>query len=209
LGFEIWVRAEDALTIWDAVFEAGAGYNIVPMGSMALSMVRIEAGLLLINVDFESARFAWVDTQRSTPVELGFQWMFRQLKSDDRAFIGRRAIERELSENTSRWKMMGLEIDWPSYEKTYNDAGLIAPKDHKPIEEAMSLYDDQSNWLGYATSFMYSPILQKHIGLGKVPLKLAQPGQEVYMEIMINHIPYYIKTRVATLPFFNPPRKTA
>jgi aminomethyltransferase len=209
LGYEIWVRSEDALSVWDAIMAAGVGYNITPIGGVALSMARIEAGLLLIDVDFESARYAWIDGQCSTPLELGFQWMFRNLAQDDRSFIGRRAIERELAEGTSRWRLVGLEIDWLSYQQIYNELGLIAPKDATPIEGGMSLYTDNWTCIGYAPSFMYSPILQKHIAFGKVPLTMAKPGQEVRLELMVNHVPKYVLARVVSLPFFNPARKTA
>ena len=64
---------------------------------IALYMARIEAGLLLLDVDFHSSRFAWTDADRSTPIELGLGWMFRDLADDDRAFIGREALERELA----------------------------------------------------------------------------------------------------------------
>ena len=63
----------------------------------ALYMARIEAGLVLLDVDFHSSRFAWTDADRTTPIELGLGWMFRDLDADDRAFIGRDAIARELA----------------------------------------------------------------------------------------------------------------
>lgn len=209
LGYEIWVEANDALTVWDALMEVGKGYNITPMGVTALSMARIEAGLLLIEVDFESARHAWVADQRDTPHELGLGWMFNRLHKDNRSFIGRSAIEKEIATKSSRHQLVGFELDWRSYESTYNNLGLIAPKDHTPIEEAMSLYNaDQSVYLGYATSFMYSPILKKHIGLAKVPLDCTRPGSPLYLELMINHKPHYILGHVTPLPFYNPSHKT-
>ena len=71
---------------------------MLPFGLDALDMLRIEAGLLLLDVDFGSSRYAWTDEDRSTPFELGLGWMLRDLANDDRAFIGRRALERELAE---------------------------------------------------------------------------------------------------------------
>ena len=98
-------------------------------------MLRIEAGLLLLDVDFTSSRFGWTDEDRSTPIELGWSWMLRGLADDDRAFIGRRAIEREIAEATSRWRLTGLIVDWDDYDRTYDRAGLIPPKDHTPIHD--------------------------------------------------------------------------
>jgi aminomethyltransferase len=209
LGYEVWTPTESALSIWDAVSEAGEDYNLTPLGLRALSMARIEAGMLLIEVDFNTARFAWTDEQRSTPIELGMDWMFRKIGSDDRTFIGRKAIESEIREKSSRWKMVGLAMDWQAYEALYNDMGLVALKDHLPVEEAMAIYDDEGQVLGYATSFMYSPMLKNHIALAKVPIDRAKQGQVVMLELMINNIPRYVPCRVVRTPFYNPAHKTA
>ena len=121
-------------------------------------MLRIEAGLLLLDVDFSSSRFAWTDEDRSTPIELGLGWMFKDLATDDRAFIGRRALEREIADKTSRWRLTGLVVDWEDYERIYNEAGLIAPKDHTPDRGGLlRLRRRHQEQVGYATSFMYSP----------------------------------------------------
>ena len=209
LGYEVWVKAEDALTVWDALMTAGAGYNITPMGLKALKMARIEAGLLLLDVDFASSRYAWVSGQRETPLELGFDWMLRRLKKDERPFIGRRAIEQEIANKTSRWKTVGLMLDWQAYEEVFNNIGLIAPKDPTPIEEAHSLYDDERNYLGYATSLMYSSLLKRHIAIGKLPLNLSKPGSAAYLELMVVHRPKYVLANVVRMPFYDPPHKKA
>jgi aminomethyltransferase len=207
LGFELWIKAEDALAVWDTLMEAGAGYNIMPMGLLALKMARIEAGLLLLEVDFDTSRYAWVAGQRETPLELGFDWMFRKLDGEDRPFIGRQAIEQEIANKTSRWKTVGLMLDWQHYDQTYSDLGLIPPKDTTPIEEAHSLYDAERSYLGYATSLMYSSLLKRHIAIGKLPPHLSTPGSEAYLELMIVHRPQYVRANVVRLPFYDPPHK--
>ncbi|MET1232890.1 MAG: aminomethyltransferase family protein [Candidatus Limnocylindrales bacterium] len=209
LGYEIWVRSEDAVALWDAVWAASRGRGIVPIGMTALYMARIEAGLVLLDVDFQSSRFAWTDAQRTTPVELGLGWMLRGLDSDGRPFIGRDAIRRELADKTSRWKLTGLVVDWRDYDRIYDDAGLIPPKDHTPIQDEYYIYDDDLNQLGYATSQMYSPMLQRHIALARVPLDLATPGSRVKLERAVNHRYEYFDAHVARLPLFNPERRTA
>lgn len=209
LGFEIWVEADHAVAIWDAVAAAGEGRGVIPFGLTALQMARIEAGLVLLDVDFESSRFAWNDEQRSTPVELGFGWMFRRIEDDDRAFIGGRAIRRELAEGTSRYKLMGLLVDWQDHDRTYSEAGLIPPKDHIPTRREMMLYDDDGAQAGYATSFMYSPILQRHIAIARVTPELATPGSRAHLEVTINHSYATVAAEVARLPLYNPDRKTA
>ena len=172
-------------------------------------MLRIEAGLLLLDVDFSSSRFAWTDEDRSTPIELGFGWMFRDLAADDRAFIGRDAIERELADKTSRWRLTGLVVDWKDYDRIYNEAGLIPPKDHTPIQEEFFVYDDDMNQVGYATSYMYSPMLQRHIALVRVRPDLAAPGTEIHLEVDVNHRTSTSCHGPRGNPLYNPARKTA
>ena len=239
LGYEIWAPAADAVAVWDAVLAAGKGRGVIPFGMTALYMARIEAGLILLDVDFHSSRFAWTDADRTTPVELGLGWMFRDLAPSakglpkgsangpanraslngptangsnghtKRAFIGRDAIETELRERTSRWQLTGLVVDWKDYDRIYDEAGLIPPKDHTPVQDEYYVYDDELNQLGYATSQMYSPMLQRHIALARVPLDRAAPGSRVKLELAVNHRYEYFDANVARLPLFNPQRRTA
>ena len=227
LGYEIWAPAADALAVWDAVWKVSRGQGVIPFGMTALYMARIEAGLVLLDVDFHSSRYAWTDADRSTPIELGFGWMFRDLGSNGagssagkragngvangaagRAFIGRDAIRRELEDKTSRWRLSGLVVDWRDYDRIYGEAGLIPPKDHTPIQDEYYVYDDALNQLGYATSQMYSPMLQRHIALARVPLD-AEEGMRLKLEAGVRHRYEYFDANVAKLPLFNPPRRTA
>ena len=211
LGYEIWVASEDALTIWDALMTAGKNFNITPMGTTALKMARVEAGLLLIDVDFQSARFAWVDEQRETPAELGWGWMFRKFKDDDRDFIGRERIERELNNKTNRWTTVGLEIDWHDYERVHLQAGIMPPKHGIYRESTMSIYrpgDVEWDYAGYASSFLYSSLLRKPIAIAKLPLDLAKRGTKVDLEIPLIRKPVNVVATVTRMPFYNPKRKT-
>jgi len=209
LGYEVWVRAEDALVVWDAIWAAGRGRGIVPFGLTALYMARIEAGLVLLDVDFHSSRFAWTDADRTTPIELGLGWMLRGIEADDRPFVGRDAIRREVAGKTSRWRLTGLVVDWREYDRIYDRAGLIPPKDHTPIQDEYYIYDDELTQLGYATSQMYSPLLQRHIALARVPLALTAPGSRVKLELPVNHRYEYFDAHVTRTPLFNPERRTA
>jgi aminomethyltransferase len=175
----------------------------------ALYMARIEAGLVLLDVDFHSSRFAWTEADRTTPIELGLGWMFRGLDSDDRAFIGRDGIRREVAGRTSRWKLTGLVVDWREYDRIYGAAGLIPPKDHTPIHDEYYVYDEDGTQLGYATSQMYSPMLQRHIALARVPLDRAAPGSRVKLEAAVSHRYEYFDAEVTRLPLYSPERRTA
>jgi len=209
LGFEIFVGAEEALPVLDAVLTAGAGRGLRPFGEEALLMARIEAGLVLIDVEFRSSRLAYNDNQRVTPKELGLGWMLRGIESDDRPFIGRNAIRRELAEKTSRWSMVGLVVDWQHYDRIHTDAGLLPPKDETPLPYESMLYDDDGRRVGFATTLMYSPVLQRHIGLARVRPELAAAGSRVHVEITVDHEYRTVAAEVARLPLFNPERKTA
>jgi aminomethyltransferase len=209
LGFEIFVGRDDAVPVLDAVLEAGAGRGLRPFGEEALLMLRIEAGLVLMNVEFSSSRLAFTDHDRVTPKELGFGWMLRGVDDPTRPFIGRAAIRRELAQGSSRWATVGLVVDWREYDRLYRDAGLIAPKDEHPLGYESMLYDDGAARVGYATSLMYSPILQRHIAMARVRPAHAAVGTRVHVELTINHQYTTVPAQVQRLPLFNPERKTA
>jgi aminomethyltransferase len=105
--------------------------------------------------------------------------------------------------------MVGLVVDWEDYDRVYTAAGLIPPKDHRPVHEDWMVYDDERARVGYATSFMYSPVLQRHIALARVRPDLARPGTRVHLEFTVDHHYQQVAAHVARLPFYNPERKTA
>ena len=209
LGFEVLVGAEDALDVLDQVIDAGSGRGFRPFGEDALLMTRIEAGLILMDVEFSSSRLAYNDDERVTPRELGFGWMLRKVDTDDRPFIGRKALIREARDKTSRWSTVGLLVDWKHYDDLYNAAGLIPPKDETPLAWESMLYDGEGKRIGYATSLMYSPVLQRHIAMARVHPDQAAAGNTVHLELTINHEYQMVRADVARMPLFNPTRKTA
>ncbi|HEU5037777.1 MAG TPA: aminomethyltransferase family protein [Nocardioides sp.] len=209
LGFEITVGADDAIDVLDAVLEAGRPHGLRPFGEEALMMLRIEAGLALIDVDWHNSRTAWVDADRVTPKELGMGWMLRGIDDDTRPFVGRDAIRRELADGTSRWATTGFVVDWQAWDALYRGAGLLPPKDPHPLPYEVMLRDAEGGEVGHATAFMYSPVLQRHIGMGRVRPELAAPGTTVHVERTLNHHTVTVPARTARLPLFNPARKTA
>jgi aminomethyltransferase len=209
LGFELTVKAGDAVAVLDAVLEAGQGHGIRPFGEEALMMLRIEAGLPLIDVEWTNSRLAFTDHQRVTPKELGMGWMLRGVRDGDRAFVGSEAIRRELTGGTSRWATVGVVVDWEAWDRQYRGAGLLPPKDERPLSYEVLLYDDAGSSVGYVTSFMYSPMLQRHIGIARVAPHLATPGTVVHLEHTIHHRNTTVPVTTARLPLFNPDRKTA
>ena len=212
LGYELWIRAPDALDVWDALWEAGRDFNLTPIGNTTLKMSRVEAGLLLMGADFHSSRFAWVEAQKETPLELGWGWMLRRLEQDERDFVGRAAIEAEIENGTSRWTTVGLGVDWYDYDRVYGAAGIVPPLHEVYSESTMSIYrrgTKEWDYAGYATSFHTSSLLKRPIAIAKLPHELATPGSEVDLEVQVIRQPKNVLARVERMPFFNPDRKTA
>src|SRR5579871_5379496 len=89
LGYELWLRPQEATAVWDALMAAGHTRGLKPLGSRALNIARIEAGFLLPRVDYLPASQAVrVDRERS-PLELGLAWL---VDFDKGHFNGRRAL---------------------------------------------------------------------------------------------------------------------
>jgi aminomethyltransferase len=137
--------------------------------------------------------------------------MLKGVSEGDRAFVGRDAIRRELTGRTSRWATVGLVVDWQHWDRLHRDAGLLPPKDEHPLPYESMLYDGEVGGaqVGYTTSLMYSPVLQRHIALARVTPDHAAPGSEVHLELALDHRTTRVTARTARLPLYNPARKTA
>jgi len=199
LGFEITVESGHAVDVLDAVLEAGQGHGIRPFGEEALMTLRIEAGLPLVDVEWHNSRLAFTDNERVTPKELGMGWMLRGVRDGDRPFVGREAIVRELTDGTSRWASVGIVVDWADWDRLHRDAGLLPPKDEHPLSYESMLYDAPAggSQVGYTTSFVYSPVLQRHIGLARVRPALAAPGTALHMETTLHHSTHMVSVSTA------------
>src|SRR4029079_5306881 len=124
LGYEIWIEAEKALPVWDALMEAGDDYGITPCAIVAMEMWRVEAGLFMVDVDYTASTHAWIEGQKSSPLEMGLDWAVALNKKG--YFVGRKALERQEKEG-SAWKMMGVEISWEGLEQLYAE-GCLPPQ---------------------------------------------------------------------------------
>jgi aminomethyltransferase len=212
LGFELTVPEDRAVEVLDAVLEAGQGHGIRPFGEEALMTLRIEAGLALIDIEWHDARLAMSDADKVTPKELGFGWMLRGVRDGSRRFVGSEAIRRELNDGTSRWATTGIVVDWADWDRLYRDAGHFPPKSEHPLPyESMILDEDpQGNGqseVGYCTSFVYSPVLQRHIGIARVRPDLAAAGTELRLELAVDHHNTTVRISTTKMPFFDPERK--
>jgi aminomethyltransferase len=204
LGFEIWVDAGRALPLWDALVDAGRAYGIMPAGMLALDAARIEAGLMLIDVDYVPARKALIASQLSSPYELDLAWT---VNLDKERFNGRDALAAEKARGP-QWQFVGIDIDWDSLESLYAQVGLATRVPSAAWRMSVPIYNGEAQ-AGYATSGGWSPLLKKYIALAHLRAEFAMPGTQLDMEITVEHRRKRALATVVKKPFFDPPRKRA
>jgi len=202
LGYELWIAAEHAPALWDALLQAGRGYGLAPAGMAALDMARIEAGLLLIEVDYKSSARALIEAQKSSPYEIGLGWTV-DLGKD--SFVGRAALQAE-QRRGSAWQFVGLEMDWESFRQYYTALDLAPQVSRRASRLAVPIYREGSQ-IGQATSISFSPILKKYIALGSVLRPHGAMGTAVEMEITVEYVRHRAAAQIVKTPFFDPPRK--
>jgi len=204
LGYEIWVPWNDAVKVWDAVMETGKRFDVHAAGMLALDVARVEAGLLLIDVDYTSSKKALIPSQKYSPYELGFGKMVHLNKEN---FIGKAALEQDQKQGVAR-QFVGLEIDWTEVEARYETFGLTPAAPTQASRVAVPVYCGEKQ-VGKATSTTWSPVLKKMIALASIETSHAKPGTRLQMEITIEAIRQKVTANIVKMPFFNPARKTA
>jgi aminomethyltransferase len=202
LGYEIWVSAQDALSLWDALMQAGKPYGIMPAGMLALDAARIEAGLMLLDVDYVPARKALIESQTSSPYEMDLAWTVDLAKAN---FVGKRSLEEE-ARRGPQWRFVGVEVDWDSLERLHAEAGLATRVPPAPWRMSVPIYAGGEQ-AGYATSGTWSPLLKKYIALAHLRAKWSEPGTALEMEITVEHRRRRAAARAVKKPFFDPERK--
>ena len=203
LGYEIWVGPSDALKTWDALAEVGRGYGLAPAGLDALDVARIEAGLLLKDVDYVSAWTALIESRKSSPYEAGLGWAVQPRPTRD--FVGGRALAREAA-TPSEWGFAGLEVDWPHIEKRFAAVGLPPLVAGRASREPVPVHA-RGKQVGYVTSSTFSPILKKYIALATIRRDFARPGRRVEFELTVEFVRRTVPATVVKTPFFDPARK--
>ena len=202
LGYEVWVGAEHALAVWDAIMGAGQKHRILPAGLDALDVTRIEAGFIMNGVDYHSANHCLIEARKSTPDELGLDWTV-QLDRDP--FIGKRAIEEERRRG-SRWATVGLVYDWDAFEAVFAEHGLPPQTPCGAWRDTSPIYDG-ARQIGYITSGTFSPILKKLIAIATIDARYREVGTTIEAEVTAEHTRRRVRATVTPMPFFDPPRK--
>jgi aminomethyltransferase len=206
LGYELWIPVEHAEAAWDAIFEAGGAYAIRPAGMLALDVTRLEAGLILLEVDYTSARHAMSPEQHYSPFEIG---LGRLVAFDKADYVGRRALKAEQAAGGPSRRLVGLILDWYDIERLYDEQGLppaISPTtDRSPVP----VFAEAGRQVGKATSHGWSPILKQAIALASVGPKFERVGTRLQVEWTVEGNRGRVNATVVELPFLDLDRKRA
>lgn len=207
LGYEIWTDNANALRLYDALLSAGKNYDLRPAGLDALDNTRVEAGLILKDVDYYNALHALTDDRKSSPYEITLGWTV-DLERDP--FNGQAALAAEKAKG-SKWAIVGLDIDWPQLEELYYKLGLPPVIGSHAWRSSVPVYTDKSRKVqaGYATSGTWSPMIKKNIALATVQKQYDKIGSELQFEVMVEHKRHTVSAIVTKTQFYTPARKTS
>jgi aminomethyltransferase len=205
LGYEVFVGPADVVHVWDSIMELAGDHQLLPAGTFALDLARLEGGLLLIDADFTSAFQTTFPVKKTSPFELGLGWM---VDLDKDFFIGQQALRAE-KEHGSRWHTVGLELDVVAMERFYAEWGMPLVLPQRPWADEVPVYGDadQTQHIGRGTSGSWSPVLKKYVVIARLDPEYAGLGSRVFIEEMIEAVSYSVPATVVSMPFFDPPRK--
>jgi len=204
LGFEIWMPWREAVKVWDALIAKGKAFDIHPAGMIALDIARIEAGLILIEVDYISSKKALIESQKYSPAEIGLGKLV-DLKKE--TFVGREALALEAKKGVER-ALVGLEINWNEVEALYDKLKMAPQVPSMASRVAVPVYRN-GRQVGKATSITWSPTLKKMIALACVGRESSAAGAKLSMEMTVEAVRQTVSAKVVPMPFFNPARKIA
>ena len=191
LGYELWTTPDLALPLWDRLFDAGALYGLRPIGTNALNLARIEAGFIITNMDFIPSHQAVREDRTRSPLEMGLDWM---IDWDKGHFTGRRALLAERDNATSKWALVGLDIE-----------GNVSA-------EGSLLYHNKKTEAGFITAAAWSPTTKRNLAIAHVEQRYKNSDNlwvEIYALRELQYVKLMLPVAVVERPFFNPPRKRA
>lgn len=178
LGFEVNVPAKHGQAVWQAIYEAGKQYGIVPYGTEAMHVLRAEKGYMVVGQETDGT---------VAPADVGLGWMIGKTKAD---FVGRRSLKRAALMAPDRKQLVGL----------------MTKNSRKMLEEGAQLVADPSQripmtLLGHVTSSYMSAILERPVALGMVRGGRAHLGKRLYVPMEDETI----EVDVVSPVFYDPP----
>jgi glycine cleavage system T protein (aminomethyltransferase) len=203
-GFELWMPVDGALAVWDRVFDVGQRYGIQPVGIRAMDVARVEAGLILIEVEYSSSHRAIAQEQHYSPYELGLGRLVDLRKASP--FNGKRALLAEQAAGGPARRLVGLELEWAGIE------GLFAKHDLAPAVSPMVHRDPvpvykEGKQIGRATSITWGPTIKKMVGFGSVDKRHERPGTRLSVEWSVEGERGKVAATVVSMPFLDLERK--
>jgi aminomethyltransferase len=203
-GYELWMPVDGALQVWDRIFDVGQRYGIHPVGIRAMDVARVEAGLILIEVEYSSSHRAIAQEQHYSPFELGLGRLVDLRKASP--FNGKRALQAELAAGGPSRRLVGLELEWAGIE------GLFAKHDLAPAVSPMVHRDPvpvykEGKQVGRATSITWGPTIKKMVGFGSVDKRFEQPGTRLSVEWSVEGERGKVAATVVPMPFLDLERK--
>ena len=207
LGYELWVPADGAVEVWDAVWEAGQDYRIRPIGIRALDVARVEAGLIMMDAEYTGARHATSTSPEEfySPFELG---LGRLVDFGKENFVGKRALEQEQARGGPKRRLVGLHMGWSAIEAMFAKHGLAPAVSPLVQRDPVPLYK-QGRRIGRATSVTWGITIKKMVAFGSVPPSMAAPGERLAIEWSVEGQRGKVPAAVVELPFLDLPRKRA
>jgi aminomethyltransferase len=205
LGFELWMDWKDAVRVWDKLMSEGEIFDLHPAGMIALDIARIEAGLILIEVDYTSSKKALIAPQKYSPFEIGLGKLV-DLKKE--SFVGREALVAEQKKDGPERALVGVEIDWNEVEALYETVKMPPQVPSMASRAAVPVFH-RGRQVGKATSTTWSPTLKKMIALASVGRDHSALGATLQVEVTVEAVRHLVSAKVVPVPFFNPRRKTS
>ena len=169
LGYEVNVPADYGLDVWEAIYQAGTQYGIVPYGTEAMHVLRAEKSYIIVGQETDGT---------VTPHDLGLSWAISKSQSD---FVGKRSLMRAALADPDRRQLVGLLTEDPSIVLE-EGAQLVGSAD----------YTIPTKSLGHVTSAYFSANLNRSIALALVNRGRAMLGKRFFVAMPAESIPVKI-----------------
>lgn len=203
LGYEVWCAWDDGIVVWDEIVRAGKAYGLTLAGLDALDIARIEAGFVLLGVDYFSSPHVTVPQKKYSPFEIGLDWT---VELDREPFIGQKALLAEKKSKQPGRVLIGLELDWEHLESLYLAHDMPPQLPAGASRESLPVYA-AGRQIGRVSSSTWSPTLKKYLALGTVSSEFSKVGTTLEVEHTILFERRVVAAHIVKRPFFDPERK--